>query len=393
MIGVVLGAVLAVWAAGSASAAGIVSRADSQAYSMPAPELEGAERAAFLAGRALFRRQWRPAAVGGETIGVGLGPLFNRRSCAGCHVRNGRGRPPPPGASGPARGMVAVLGPHPLFGRQLQDQAVVGARPEGRLSLRYDSRAGAFADGMPFRLRVPVYRIEGEGWTDSGSLSPRVPPAVFGLGLLEAVAVEEIVGARGGRPSWVNGEPGRFGWRAEHARLRDQVIAAAGEEIGLDFPGEIDEAEVAALVAYLRGLGVPARRVVHTPEIRRGEAVFAASGCPACHRPSLRTGPAPPTAVRADRVIHPYTDLRLHDMGPGLSDPGSGAAEWRTPPLWGLGLLETVNGHNALLHDGRARGVLEAVLWHGGEAAAARDAVVALNAEDRAALAAFLSSL
>ena len=371
---------------------GVVDRADAQAYSAPAPHREAGERAEFLAGRALFRRQWRP----GDGEGAGLGPLFNRRSCAGCHVRDGRGRPPAPEARGPTRGMVAFFDELPRFGRQLQDQAVVGAVAEGRLSLAYEAVSGTFADGEPFALRTPRYRIHADGWRGDEAFSPRVPPAVFGLGLLEAVADEEIERAdpaAPGRASRIAGALGRFGWRAERAGLRDQVIAAASEDIGLDSPGEISDAEVGALVAYLRGLAVPARRRVHTPEARRGEAVFAAAGCPACHRPELRTGPSPPVAAYALRTVRPYTDLRLHDMGPGLADPGARRSEWRTPPLWGLGLLETVNGHSLLLHDGRARGALEAVLWHGGEGAASRAAVIALDARGRADLLAFLASL
>lgn len=388
-----LAALLAGFAAPPAAAGiGIVDRADAQAYSAPAPELDAAARAEFLAGRALFRRQWRP----GDGEGAGLGPLFNRRSCAGCHIRDGRGRPPQPGVRGPARGMVAILGAHERFGRQLQDQAVVGAAAEGRLSLAWESVSGAFADGGRFALRAPRYRIEAEGWRGDEPFSPRTPPAVFGLGLLEAVADEEIERPDGGAPgraARVDGGVGRFGWRAERARLRDQVIAAAREDIGLDSPAEIDNAAIDSLVAYLRGLAVPVRRRVDAPDVRRGGAVFAAAGCPACHRPELRIGPAPPVAAWAGRTIRPYTDLRLHDMGPGLADPGTDNAEWRTPPLWGLGLMETVNGHSALLHDGRARGALEAVLWHGGEAAASRDAVIALDARRRADLLAFLASL
>ena len=383
---------VAVVALPAAAGTGVVDRADAGAYSAPAPELDAAARVEFLAGRALFRRQWRP----GDGEGAGLGPLFNRRSCAGCHVRDGRGRPPQPGARGPARGMVAIFGAHERFGRQLQDQAVVGAAPEGRLSLAWESVTGAFADGERFALRAPRYRIEAAGWRGDEPFSPRAPPAVFGLGLLEAVADEEIErpdSAAPGRAARVDGGVGRFGWRAERARLRDQVIAAAREDIGLDSPAEIDAAAIDSLVAYLRGLAVPARRRVHAPEVRRGAAVFAAVGCPACHRPELRIGPSPPVAAWAGRIVRPYTDLRLHDMGPGLADPGTDSAEWRTPPLWGLGLIETVNGHSALLHDGRARGALEAVLWHGGEAAASRDAVIALNARRRADLLAFLASL
>ncbi len=394
-----LAAVFAANACGGAAAAeapGIADRADRRAYSMPAPELEPASLRAFFAGRALFRRQWRPAPAGGNDEGLGLGPLYNRRSCAGCHVRDGRAAPPAPGAAGPARGMTAILAPHPRFGRQLQDQAVPGARPEGRLAIAYEERAGVFADGARFSLRAPRYRILGPDRELAAPLSPRVAPGVFGLGLIEAVAEDEIVnpgpGARG-RVSRVGGAAGRFGWRAERARLRDQVAAAAREDIGLTAPDEITEAEIQALVAYLRGLAVPARRGAAAPAVRRGEAVFAAAGCAACHRPRLRTGPAPPVAAFANRVIRPYTDLRLHDMGPALADGVGAGRMWRTPPLWGLGLLETVNGHTALLHDGRARGAMEAILWHGGEAAAARGAVLALGAPARADLLAFLASL
>lgn len=393
-VGLALAALCAAAPAKAAEAPGRVDRADGRAYSMPAPALEGAALRAFFAGRALFRRQWIPAPAGGNGESAGLGPLFNRRSCAGCHVRDGRAAPPAPGASGPARGLTVALGPHPQFGRQLQDQAVPPARPEGRLSIAWEERAGAFADGSGFSLRAPRYRIRGPGWGPAPLLSPRAAPGVFGLGLIEAVAESEIVrpGA-GGRASRVGGAVGRFGWRAERARLRDQVAAAAREDIGLDAPDEITEAEIDALVAYLRGLAVPARRGASAPRVRRGEAVFAASGCSACHRARLRTGPAPPVEAFANRVIRPYTDLRLHDMGPGLADGVGAGSEWRTPPLWGLGLLETVNGHTMLLHDGRARGALEAILWHGGEAAAARDAVLALDAGARADLLAFLASL
>ncbi len=215
-----------------------------------------------------------------------------------------------------------------------------------------------------------------------------------------------------------DGRLGRFGWKATRASLRDQVVEAAAEDMGLasrqrplagctpqqarDIAActaaeEIGEADIARLVAYLRGLAVPARRHLDDPQASHGEALFAAAGCAACHVPTLVTGDQAPLPALAGQRIHPYTDLLLHDMGEALADNfADGAAngrEWRTPPLWGIGLAETVNGYRFFLHDGRARTLLVAVLWHGGEAAAATAAVRAMDSAARAALITFLASL
>jgi len=211
---------------------------------------------------------------------------------------------------------------------------------------------------------------------------------------------------------------GRFGWKATRVSLRDQVIEAAAEDLGLASPQrpfggcapaqvaktpdcaqpiELDEPAIIQLVAYLRGLAAPARRNAEDPTVRRGEVLFEQTGCARCHRPNLATGDYPPLPDLGGKIIHPYTDLLLHDMGDELADRApDGAAngkEWRTPPLWGIGLVPTVNGHSFFLHDGRARSLMEAVLWHGGEAAAARNIVVGLSEADRAALIAFIESL
>jgi CxxC motif-containing protein (DUF1111 family) len=216
--------------------------------------------------------------------------------------------------------------------------------------------------------------------------------------------------------------PGRFGWKANVATLRDQTAGAALGDIGLttsllseqncttvqapcvaafdqtttDGP-EISDAFLAKLVFYTQALAVPQQRNADDPEVQRGAALFSEIGCNFCHMPTLVTGSDAVLPELADQTFHPFTDLLLHDMGPGLADgrPDYAASgnEWRTPPLWGLGLIERINGHTLLLHDGRARGFAEAILWHGGEGESAKEAFRALSADERAALIAFLGSL
>ncbi len=421
--------------------AGTAVREDAQAFSMPVTGLAGATREEFSAGRRLFRIVWRPESFSDATADmVGLGPLFNRHSCAGCHVRNGRGRPPVVGDTGPARGMILRLSAQnggaamidPWLGAQLQDQAIPGLGREGRIALRYRERTGQFADGEPYGLRTPAYAINGAPRDHVLHVSPRVPPAIFGGGLLEAIdaaalrAVADPMDEDGdgisGRLAMIDRPGGsvigRFGWKATRPTLRDQVVEAAAEDLGLasqerplgactpaqaekiaacEQALELSEDAIEKLVIYLRGLAAPARRERGDPDVQRGEALFAAIGCTHCHLPSLPTGDYPPMPALGGQIVRPYTDLLLHDMGEDLADQApDGAAtgrEWRTAPLWGIGLVPTVNGHGFLLHDGRARSLTEAILWHGGEAATARDAFVGLPADDRAALLAFIESL
>jgi CxxC motif-containing protein (DUF1111 family) len=309
-----------------------------KAFSMPAPALRPTDRKAFAAGRRLFRVSWRPQSYSDATSDmVGLGPLFNRRSCAGCHVRNGRGRPPEAGGAAPARGMILRLGaqtagapmPDPELGAQLQDQAVPGISREGHIDSRYHERPGQFADGTAFSLRAPTYAISGSAVDHLLFLSPRVPPAVFGGGLLEAVdvsalqALADLIDEDGdgisGRLAVIDRPDGRvigrFGWKATRPSLRDQVIEAAAEDLGLASVGrplgactpaqadqiagctqdlELEDGAIDQMVAYLRGLAAPARRNLDDPAVRRGEALFEQAGCAQCHRASLPTGDYPP---------------------------------------------------------------------------------------------------
>lgn len=376
-------------------------------------------------GRRVFNRDWVPF-PGYRNDVDGLGPAFNRTSCGGCHPRNGRGRPPErptdPFVSMilrltvPSGNTVAV---HPVYGTQINDRSVVGVPHEGEPHVRYEKTSGRYPDGTGYDLLRPEYGVEGLRFGPLGAetvFSPRVAPPVAGLGrvaeipdeVLQALADPYDSDGDGisGRLRLVDGRTGRFGWKAGQPDLLAQTASALINDIGItsrlhpsqNCPDvqtacqaeeqggqlEIDDADLDALVAYQQAV-LPPRPRAAAP---RGRILFTQVGCAACHRPEM--------PVRGGETIRPYSDFLLHDMGVGLSDaPGRAgpfAAEWRTPPLWGIGSLRAVNGHRRLLHDGRARGVAEAILWHGGEGAAARDSFMALSGEDRAALIDFVNT-
>ena len=379
-------------------------------------------------GKRVFVHGFRPA--GGGPSGLdGLGPLFNADSCSDCHFRDGRGRRPEFGAtSQPEPPTLPPLifrlsygsddQPHPLLGRQLQDRRIDdGGDPagEGQIDISYQSIRGTYVDGETFTLSKPLYRWTATEPPTNTHWSPRVSPTLIGMGLLEAVPNDEILELHdpddldgdgiSGRARWITdpkserGSLGRFGWKAAQPSLRSQTKAALRHDMGIE-DHELDDSYFDALILYLQLLAPPERRQAQDPSIQQGEQLFSQIGCDSCHRPSLTTGSADeldgPTELASQR-IRPYTDLLLHDLGADLADPsdesGASAREWRTAPLWGLGLLETVNGRMWLLHDGRAQTFEEAILWHGGEARAARDRFAALSAEQRQALTKFLGSL
>ena len=413
---------LALSIAGAGLLAGAVAAAEPGAprdeFSRPLPGLEGEELAGFALGRAQFRTI-RLSGARADGSG-GLGPVFNRTSCSGCHVRNGRGRPPESDA-GPLTTMVIRLGPGSQYGGQLNDKAVPGVEPEGRAVFLPNPVVHVELDGVAWPLpsaRVAIRKPALGPPAPHVELSPRVAPHVAGTGLLERIPEaalaaladpddrdgDGISGRRGG-----DGK-GRLGWRAELPGVEAQVARALHEDIGVtssllssvncavghdacavqaDDGIEISDVAFQALVAYVRNLAPPAPRV--SPAADAGSRVFDAIGCTACHAAEWKLEGTP------GRVIRPYTDLLLHDLGLGLADRrvdgAPGDREWRTAPLWGVGRIFAVNGHRRLLHDGRARGFVEAILWHGGEAAPARDRFRVLEAADRAALLAFLASL
>jgi CxxC motif-containing protein (DUF1111 family) len=328
--------------------------------------------------------------------------------------------------------------PEPRYGDQLQGFAVPGVAPEGRVVITYTENPGTFADGAVYSLRQPTYTLTDLGYGTlhpETRLSPQVAPFIMGLGLLEAVPADTLLARAdpedrdgdgiSGRPNlvWDIGTRqlvlGRFGWKANQPGVAQQTAAAFLGDIGITstlFPDETCTAvqevcreaphggqpELAAdilhsVVFYASPLAVPARRQWDDPQVLRGKQLFLQAQCPACHSPTLRTGAVPELPWLSHQAIRPYTDLLLHDMGAGLADGRNDFAatgqEWRTPPLWGIGLIHTVNGHTTFLHDGRARNLSEAILWHGGEAEAAREAFRTMPHLDRQALLRFLESL
>ncbi|HEX3233163.1 MAG TPA: di-heme oxidoredictase family protein [Gemmatimonadales bacterium] len=409
-----------------------------EAFSLAAPNLQALSLARHETGDAEFEVEFVPSPAAAN---AGLGPVFDNVSCEACHEGDGRGRPPASGepfSSLLFRASVAGTGPHngpvavPGFGTQLQLRAVPDFTPEVYAGVSYTDSAGSFTDGTAYHLQVPHYTISnGYAALPAGVLlSPRVAPFVFGLGLLEAVPEADVLALASkkvhtfkvsGRPNYVWDEVlqrtalGRFGWKANVPNLVQQTAGAYNGDMGITsplfsaescegeyagctaHPPEVDDQTVQDVAFYARTLGVPARRNLSEPLTRQGESEFYAAGCDDCHAPTLRTGSLAGIPEVSNQVIHPYTDLLLHDLGPALADQRpdfqASGSEWRTPPLWGIGLVETVNGHTNFLHDGRARSLLEAVLWHGGEAAASQDRVLGMSAQQRAALLAFLGSL
>lgn len=380
------------------------------ALSLPAANLSFEETERFFRGFLLFHGPWGQAPAE-DQAGIGLGPLYNATSCGACHQNDGRG-PAPQAGLATTRSTLQIArkgadgwGPHPELGHQLQPLSTGGAG-EGRVMVTWEEIPGHYSDGRLFRLRRPLLQVQGADLDPSDSLSLRLAPALTGLGLLEAVPEEEILAGSGQLRRLESGALGRFGWKAERARLADQVALAAHEDIGLSSANhpdgtavpELSEQALGDLTFYSQVLAVPLAETL--AQQQRGSSLFAELGCKTCHRPTLTTGDHALPAL-SNQEIHPFSDLLLHDMGPGLADrrvdgrlsDHPDARRWRTPPLWGLGKAEQVAGELALLHDGRARSLAEAILWHGGEAEASKRAFSRLELADRQALLAFLGAL
>jgi len=409
------------------------------AYAIPMPGMEPALLERFTRGRQAMQQLW---AVMPSPFGLwSRGPTSNAESCIECHAGNGRGAPPEAAEeeaastvlhlSLPGRGAAGAPIPHPAYGLQLQPQGILGEVPaEGAFQVEWVTSIHRHADGETVELRSPVPRLRRLSFGPIGDqtlMSMRVAPPLVGMGLLESIPESALLAAAtsGGRVNRVQdpagGElrVGRFGWKAGQADLAHQVAKAFHEDLGVTTDQhprencppiqtacaaapsggtpEAARAHVEALVTYLRHLAPPAPRQRFDPRVLRGEALFATVGCASCHVPAWTLGTDATVAGVAGRVIHPYTDLLLHDMGAGLADGRpefvAGGSEWRTPPLWGIGLSGAVNGNARLLHDGRARDVEEAIAWHGGEAEAVRVRFSALSRIDREALLRFVSSL
>jgi len=415
-----------------------------EAFSQPLPQLPESLRDSFARGRSLFRQNWVIAPARDSEVD-GLGPLYNRISCIACHAANGKGHAPddPRERAGSLLVRLSVAGkdahggpqPHPVYGDQFNEASIPGVPAEGRVSVSWRSHQVTLAGGEKVSLRQPRLRFHELGYGPLGKVmtSARVGPPVFGLGLLEAVPEQTLLtlaqqapaGAVRGRINRVydvqSGQTvsGRFGLKANRSTLRDQIAAAMAGDLGITstlmphdgcMPAqtaclqaphggipELSDQQLDDLTIYLSFLAPPAARDTDRTDVKRGAQLFKAAGCVACHRPQLPLAQHPLLGDLSGTEIAPYTDLLLHDMGPGLADGRpdylANGRQWRTAPLWGAGLLRKMNERAGYLHDGRARNVQEAILWHGGEAQAARRRYMQLTAEERKALLAFIDAL
>lgn len=416
------------------------------AFSFPSPALKKMEKLNFFVGNSFFKTNW-VASPASTKARDGLGPTFNSRSCAGCHLKDGRGSPEFAGKM--TTGLLLRLSipgkdknggplPEPVYGGQLNDHGIPNVPHEGSIKVEYEEIKGEYPDGTQYSLRKPTYSIEDLQYGPLHKdvmISPRVGQHIIGMGLLEAIPEKDIIANAdpedknndgiSGRANYVwdavEGKKslGRFGWKANQPSVKQQTAGAFLGDIGITTslnPGqnytqaqkeaqlapeggkpEMDDDDLDKTVLYVANLAVPYRRNHKEPEILQGKKLFNQAQCQACHVPKFTTGDHPDFSNLSNQTIFPYTDLLLHDMGPELADNRpdfeADGNEWRTPPLWGLGLIKTVNNHTFLLHDGRARSIEEAILWHGGEAEKSRDLFKNLSAKERELLIKFVESL
>ncbi len=413
----------------------------SSAFDNPASNLDSEGVARHLIGDAEFEQNFVTAPA---IVNSGLGPAFNNNSCIACHPKDGRGRPPEeggisnsfflrisiPGVDPKTGGSLAIPG----FGTQLFDRAIFGVQPEAIVETTYTEVNGKFGDDAPYQLRKPIFTIVNPytALPDTYLTSPRVAPPVFGRGLLEAISDETMlewadeddldndgISGRANQVWDIVSETtviGRFGLKANNPSVLVQTAGAYHGDIGITnelFPLEStagqpqddvlnDDTELRQgvlddVVFYIQTLAVPARRNIDDPKVKNGQILFDQAGCTSCHIPTVTTGVLEGVPEVSNQVIHPYTDLLLHDMGEGLADGRpdflANGQEWKTPALWGIGYTKVVNGHVFFLHDGRARNLTEAILWHGGEAESAKEYFRNLSSNDRESLIKFLESL
>jgi CxxC motif-containing protein (DUF1111 family) len=313
--------------------------------------------------------------------------------------------------------------PHPQLGSVLQVQADKGLTPEGSVCISgWTKTDGTYGDGTPFSLQKPTYKFTGSAVPEFYSVRIAITKPI-GMGLLEAIdedAIAALAANNAGHMSLVtdpeNGQlrMGRFGYKASQASLKHQVAKRLNDVMSITtsiFPNpdrgsdqpdvgpvkKLDDADFENLYRYYSLRAVPPRRDFRDEQVLKGEKLFLSAKCDTCHTPTLKTSPYHPMAELRNQTIHPYTDLLLHDMGRGLADNmGEGnatGAQWRTPPLWGLGVVPATLDGEAYLHDGRARNLSEAILWHGGQSYGEKEAFRKMPAEDREALIKFLKSL
>lgn len=428
-------------------------RLSERSYIYPGKGITKAQELEFWTGFSLFRDPW-VIAPSSTKDRDGLGPLFNARSCVACHDAGGRSKVHEAGEFLPTSLLIRLgstdsnnLSVDPIYGGQLQPRVIDYDRArlpnkvksEGSVKLTFSEIEGQFADGTKYRLQKPSYQLTKLGYGELAphiGVSPRHAPNVFGMGMLDAIsdadllAQEDVEDSNGDGISAkynrvtnvVNGEMeiGRFGFKAKHPNLEQQVAGAFQGDIGITstlFPNETctstqTSCAIAAKLGGHESVEIPDKllqlvddfsRFLAVPPARRlqdklaGRTLFYQLDCQQCHTPSYTTDPNYPIEQLAGQVIWPYTDLALHDMGEGLADGvyeySADGREWRTPPLWGIGLQQAYTGQARYLHDGRARSIEEAILWHGGEAKASQQAYTKLSKEQRTQLLDFLAAI
>ncbi len=417
-----------------------VFNAGAGAFNSAFPNLSSAKNRTHEIGDVGFAETF----ISGNVPNVGgLGPVYNNVSCGSCHIADGRGKAPNSGeALSSLLIRISVPGTNehggplgvPGYGGQFQTRSIYGVPKEGDVDYSYSYIHGILNDGEEYELRQPVINLINCYTTLPSNLmlSARLASPVFGLGLLEAIpetnllANEDVLDQNNDGISGKSNRVwevqknrfsmGRFGWKAGQPSIIQQSAGAYVEDMGISNPiftlesvygqpqqsaanshVELSDSILHAVSFYIQTLAVPARRDVENAEVKQGKSIFTSIGCASCHTPMQRTGVNVVFPEISNQVIFPYTDLLLHDMGDELADNRpefeANGKEWRTAPLWGIGLTSVVNGHTNFLHDGRARNFTEAILWHGGEGDASRQAFKNLSTNDRQALLAFLKSL
>jgi len=422
-----------------------ITSTSNNAFGKEIPGLNFDEKIAFATGNSLFNQSW-VSAPASTTARDGLGPTFNARSCSACHFKDGRGKPHVNGQN--TNGFLVRLsidgqdthgGPlgHPIYGGQIQDQANIGIPYEAKINVTHQIIYGTYPDGTPYQLQNPTYTIIDEQFGALGNVltSPRVGQQVIGLGLIDAISEESLlanVDETDANNDGISGKAnyvwnaitntttiGKFGWKANQPSLRQQVAGALNGDLGLTTSifsnqnclptqndcnnaenggtPEVVNEQLDDIVFYQSALAVPKRRNFKNEDVLLGKELFKQVDCIKCHATNITTSFSNENTHLNNITIHPYSDFLLHDMGTDLADNRpdflANGNEWRTQPLWGIGLLQTVNGHTNLLHDGRARNIEEAILWHGGEAEVSKQKFMNLDSNERKQLIAFINSL
>jgi CxxC motif-containing protein (DUF1111 family) len=419
-----------------------------QAFMQTIKTFSNDEENLFITGKSFFRTPW-VTAPSSTTARDGIGPLFSANTCTTCHINNGRGFALDDNQSSgiiprslamrlSISGSDEILGfkEDPNYGHQINRNALFGIPFEAEPWVSYEEIEGSFDDGQRYSLRKPTYSLKSLGYGelhDDTSISVHVSAQLIGLGLIEAINEEDILSSEdaldsdndgiSGRANYVYDREknstvlGRFTWKASLPTLKQQVALAFISDIGITTPlfskescgenqtqckeasrDEIDAPNyvLESITYYLKTTAVPTRRDINKNMVQAGYTLFKSIGCVKCHKESFITGSSDIPELENVK-IHPFSDYLLHDMGEGLADKRTeflaSGAEWRTPPLWGVGLFKETTGHANYLHDGRARNLQEAILWHGGEAQSIKENFTRMNRSDREALIAFLNSL